>query len=296
MTRYAPLEIPVRGGDLHVGRWSGAGMPVLAAHGVTAYHQSWSWVADALPNRELLAPDLRGRGRSRALPPPYGMAAHADDLVAILDAQGHERAVLLGHSMGAFVALVAAHRYPERVESLVLVDGGIPLPTPPGMDPEEVAEAVIGPSLRRLEMRFPSFEAHRELWRNHPALGSVWSPRLAAYADADLHGSAPDLASRTVREAVDFDSRDLLTGPDVPAAQVALDRQTELLVAEQGMAVGAPPLYPDATVAVAAKAHPTLDVRRIRGVNHYTVVMSDAGAQVVAGVVRTAAGSAPADT
>jgi lipase len=276
-----------------VGRWSGAGTPVLAAHGITAHHQSWSWVADAIPDRELLAPDLRGRGRSRALP-PYGMAAHADDLMAVLDAHGHERAILLGHSMGAYVALVAAQRHPERVEGLVLVDGGIPLPTPPGMDPDDVAQAVIGPSLRRLEMRFPDVEAHRELWRTHPALGGEWGPRLAAYADADLHGDEPSLASRTVREAVDFDSRDLLTGPDVPAAQVALDRRSVLLVAEQGMAVGAPPLYPDATVAAAADAHLTLEIRRVRGVNHYTVVMSDVGAHAVARAIK-AAGTAPAD-
>lgn len=288
MTRYAPLEVPVRGGDLHVGRWVGAGIPILAAHGVTAHHRSWSWVADALPDRELLAPDLRGRGRSRTLPPPYGMSAHADDLVAVLDALWHERAVLLGHSMGAFVVLVAALRHPDRVAGLVLVDGGIPLPTPPGMDPDEVAEAVIGPSLRRLEMRFPDLEAHREVWRNHPALRHEWGRRLAAYADADLHGTEPQLASRTVREAVDFDSRDLLTGPDVPVAQVALDRRAVLLVAEQGMAEGAPPLYPDTTVAAAAEAHPALDVRHVPGVNHYTVVMSGTGAQVVAGAVRTA--------
>lgn len=296
MTRYAPLEVPVRGGDLHVGRWSGGGVPVFAAHGITAHHQSWGWVADALPDRELLAPDLRGRGHSRPVPAPYGMAARADDLVAVLDALGHERAVLLGHSMGAFVAVVAAHRYPDRVAGLVLADGGIPLPTPPGMDPDEVAEAVIGPSLRRLEMRFADVEAHRELWRTHPALAGEWGRRLAAYADADLHGSEPELASRTVREAVDADSRDLLTGPDVPAAHVVLDGPAVLLLAGHGMAVGAPPLYPDATVAAVADAHPGLDVRRVPGVNHYTAVMSDAGAQAVAAVVGAEVGTLTDDT
>lgn len=283
-TRYESLAVPVRGGSLHVGRWPGSGVPVLAVHGVTAQHLSFGWVADALPGRDLVAPDLRGRGRSRDLPGPYGMARHAEDLVAVLDALGHERAVLLGHSMGAFVSVVAAHLHPDRVARLVLVDGGIPLPVPPGMDPDQVTEAVIGPSLRRLEMRFADAEEHRELWRNHPALAGEWGPRLAAYADSDLHGREPELASRAVREAVDVDSRDLLTGPAVPAAQVVLDSAV-LLVAEQGMAAGAPPLFPAAGVAAAQRAHPGLDVRHVPGANHYTVVMSDAGARAVAGAV-----------
>lgn len=289
MTRYAPVGIPVRGGTLHVGRWSGEGTPVLAVHGVTAHHGSWAWVADALPGREVLAPDLRGRGRSRELPAPYGMAAHAEDLVRVLDVLGHEQAVLVGHSMGAFVSVVLAHLHPSRVAGLVLVDGGLPLPMPAGMDPDEVAEAVIGPSLRRLEMRFPDREAHRDLWRSHPALAGEWGPLLAGYADADLHGAEPELASRTVREAVDADSRDLLAGPDVPAAQVALDGPATLLVAQEGMAAGAPSLYPAETVAEARAAHPGLDVRRVGGVNHYTVVMSDAGAGTVADAVTAAA-------
>lgn len=56
--------VPVSGGVLHVGHWPGAGVPVLAAHGITAHHGCWQWLVDALPDRQLLAPDLRGRGRS----------------------------------------------------------------------------------------------------------------------------------------------------------------------------------------------------------------------------------------
>ena len=55
----------------------------------------------------LLAPDLRGRGRSSA-GGPYGMAAHADDLMAVLDHAGAADALVVGHSMGGFAAVVAA--------------------------------------------------------------------------------------------------------------------------------------------------------------------------------------------
>ena len=59
------------------------------------------------------------------------MAAHADDLVAVLDHFGIGRALLLGHSMGAFVAVVAADRHRDRVDQLVLVDCGLPLDVAP---------------------------------------------------------------------------------------------------------------------------------------------------------------------
>ena len=69
------------------------------------------------------------------------MAAHARpsarpaaaDLVAIADHVGLERVALVGHSMGGFVVSETAARYPERVASVLLVDGGRPLPVRPGV-------------------------------------------------------------------------------------------------------------------------------------------------------------------
>ena len=79
------VTVPVAGGDLFVARW-GSGPPVLAVHGITGSHAAWPWVADRLAGAvSLIAPDLRGRGASNGLPGPFGMAAHAADLVAVLD-------------------------------------------------------------------------------------------------------------------------------------------------------------------------------------------------------------------
>lgn len=67
----------------------------------------------------LLAPDLRGRGRSAAVGPPYGMAAHVADLPGVLDDAGVRRAALVGYSMGAFVVARLAAERPERAAALV---------------------------------------------------------------------------------------------------------------------------------------------------------------------------------
>ena len=103
---------------------------VLAIHGVTANHRCWSLLAALLPGVRIVAPDLRGRGRSSELPGPWGRAVHADDVAALIRAVGSDPVVVVGHSMGAFVAVALAERHPELVERVWLVDGGLPLSGP----------------------------------------------------------------------------------------------------------------------------------------------------------------------
>ncbi|HYO18179.1 MAG TPA: alpha/beta fold hydrolase, partial [Dermatophilaceae bacterium] len=92
------------GGTLRVGEW-GPGDPaaptVLAVHGITASHLAWAPIARACPTARVIAPDLRGRGRSAGLPGPYGMAHHAADLEAVIESLELPPALLVGHSMGA---------------------------------------------------------------------------------------------------------------------------------------------------------------------------------------------------
>ena len=97
-------DVEVGGGALACFRFGEAtGQPVaIAVHGITGSSRSWLPVARALGDRaELVALDIRGRGRSSVLPGPYGMEVHERDLLAVLDALGLEQAVLVGHSLGA---------------------------------------------------------------------------------------------------------------------------------------------------------------------------------------------------
>ena len=75
---------------------------ILAVHGVTASHKAWAYLAAALPDVRIIAPDLRGRGRSNSLPAPYGMPSHAEDLAAVLAELAPGPVVVVGHSMGGF--------------------------------------------------------------------------------------------------------------------------------------------------------------------------------------------------
>lgn len=98
--------VEVDGGPMTVGEWGPEdGTPVLAVHGITASLAGWWLLAAALPEVRLVAPDLRGRGRSNVLPGPYGLDRHAADLEQLLDGLGLDRVVVVGHSMGAFVGV-----------------------------------------------------------------------------------------------------------------------------------------------------------------------------------------------
>ncbi len=263
-------EVPVPGGTLTVGRWGlpADGPPVLAIHGITANHLAWGMVAP-LVDGPVVAPDLRGRGGSGTLPGPYGMAAHAEDCVAVLDALGIERAVVVGHSMGGFVASVLAHRHPDRVARLVLVDGGAPFP-PTQTD----LETALGPAVARLSMRFASREEYRDFWRQHPSFAN-WNAYIESYVDYDLTGEEPSLHSTVNGDAVRADFIDLHTGADPRAAYEALPSETVFLRAERGMFDEPTALYPDPDTI-------GLKVTTVPGTNHYTILLGEDGARAVA--------------
>lgn len=100
----------------------GGGPPLLLVAGVASDSLSWLPVATPLAARfRTLMPDNRGVGRTRPLDAPCSIDAMADDCAALLRHAGIERATVLGHSMGGFVAQRLARRHPELVARLVLV-------------------------------------------------------------------------------------------------------------------------------------------------------------------------------
>ena len=99
---------------------------LVAIHGLSSNTMSYVGIAERLAGRRpLLAVDLGGHGDSDKPADGYGMAVHADDVATAMDTDGIDRAVVVGHSMGAGVATVFAHRHPDRCAGVVLFDGGL---------------------------------------------------------------------------------------------------------------------------------------------------------------------------
>jgi lipase len=272
------LDVPVSGGALRVATWAGTGDPVLAIHGITSSSRSWPLLAEALDN-PVLAPDLRGRGRSNQLPGPVGMAQHAADCAAVVEAGGGAPLVVVGHSMGGFVATVLAASRPDLVRALVLVDGGLPFPP---VD-EAATLAGLAPIKQRLQSTYTR-EGYRDWFRNHPAFARDWTPETEEYADYDL----PEDPGRPAADPdlVEADQLDIMDGGAFTAALGEQLPSRVFLHASRGFADDPPGLYPQATVDQYAARWPDLDIRHVPDVNHYTIVLSRRGADAVARAVR----------
>ena len=107
---------------LHVHRFGRDGGPRLVClHGVTSWGGHFRGLAERLPGREVLAPELLGHGSSRQ-EPPWSVE---DQVEAVLAACGGAPAAWLGHSYGGRIAFEVAARAPEAVERLVLLDPAI---------------------------------------------------------------------------------------------------------------------------------------------------------------------------
>ena len=284
---YRTFDVQRPDGTLRVGRWGDGPRVVVAAHGVTANHTAFQALADQLPDDvTLVAPDLRGRGGSNGITGPFGMPAHADDLAAVMDEVGADSATVVGHSMGGFVAVVAAHRHPERVRSLLLVDGGLPLDLGPlaELPIEELVQAIIGPSLQRLRMTFPSVEAYFDFWRVHPALKDDWNSYVEEYLRYDLVGTEPELRSSCLEAAVLADSESDLREGVVEKALGSLRQRALFLRAPAGL-LGGDALFSEAAVEEWRQKVPTLEARTVPDVNHYTIGLTERGAKELAAAV-----------
>jgi len=103
-----------------------SGPVVLLVHGMASGARTWDRVLPLLGEEcQVIAPDLLGHGDSaKPRVADYSLGAYACQLRDLLTALGHERATIVGHSLGGGVALQFAYQFPERCERLVLVSSG----------------------------------------------------------------------------------------------------------------------------------------------------------------------------
>jgi 3-oxoadipate enol-lactonase len=95
-------------------------IPMVLLHGGGGDGSTWDSLAPGFAERRTVyVPDLRGMGRSERAG-PYSMAVLRDDVLALLDRTGLDRVILVGHSLGGFVAMLMTQAAPRRVAALVL--------------------------------------------------------------------------------------------------------------------------------------------------------------------------------
>lgn len=282
-----PVTAAVEGGALTGTLWheGAAGRPVLGLSGITANHRSYAGLARRVQS-PLIALDSRGRGRCRDLPPPYSLVQHADDSARALDALGIDRVLVVGHSMGAFVATRLAERHPDRVTGLVLVDGGLPLRPPP---PDARPEDLLGPAIERLRLTFESADAYRAFWRGHPAFGPYWNEVVEDYVDYDLQRIDGALRPSAHPDAVLTNLVELDGREGYADAVLGLERRglpRVLLTSPRGLFDEPAPLYDTDWLATWTGRLPGMRVEEVPDTNHYTILLGS-GVDAVARAIQS---------
>jgi pimeloyl-ACP methyl ester carboxylesterase len=205
----APKSHFVQANDLRLHHldWGTEGRhPIVMLHGIRLHAHVWGdFCRRFRGDYHILTLDHRGHGDSQwAAPTHYHLHDYYEDVQAVLAARGIGRCTLIGHSLGARVALLYTHLHPEQVERLLLVDMGAGLPaaigrrdfsriteTPPPQDFASHAEATeylrgilrIGP---RELIEESVVHGMRELpdgrftWKYDPSLGGPPQPRAGA--------------------------------------------------------------------------------------------------------------------
>jgi pimeloyl-ACP methyl ester carboxylesterase len=166
---------------------TGSGTPVVLLHGgMLNIELGFPELVPELASRhQVVAVELQGHGRTADIPRAITPAASAGDVVGLLDHLGLDRAHVVGHSMGAAVALELAVAHPDRVRSVVAVSATV---RPDGMhedfsDPEKMAVSTRMPTA-------DDFEQMRSTYRRlspHPDRFEEFLGRLSQ-SNADLVG------------------------------------------------------------------------------------------------------------
>jgi len=144
--RHTRLRLAT-GVELHVAEAGPIdGMPVLFLHGYTDSWFSWSPMLERLPGGiRAIVPTQRGHGDSERPACCYGLADFAADAVALLDTLGIDRAAVVGHSLGSFVAQRIAIDRPDRVTRLVLIASGFSGRVDPVLEMYDAARTLTDP-------------------------------------------------------------------------------------------------------------------------------------------------------
>jgi pimeloyl-ACP methyl ester carboxylesterase len=267
---------------------------VLGLHGITASSVSLLPIARRLlPDISLVAPDLRGRGGSSELPAPYGFQAHAEDCARLIESVSPDKpVVVLGESMGAYVAVVLAATRPDLVSHVVMADGGLILPINPDVPVDQMLEALLGPALARLRQVFADEAAYLDYWRAHPSLVGEWSDDLDVWFSYDLEPTDGGVKSRVKEDAVRVDGGQNYTDPSlIPDALRALTCPVALVRATRNLLNQEPALFGDELVEMWRADLPQLVDEVVPDTNHYTIMFGDRGADTIARHVRQAVGA-----
>ncbi len=275
------------GGEARVAyRRAGNGVAVVLIHGVGLQGAIWEpQVEDLAIDHDVIAVDMLGHGASSLPPAETRLFHYADAILALLDALYIDRAHLIGHSMGALVALECALDHPERVRSVVAINAVF------CRSPAQRAaiEARLG-SLEDKDERRPDWDATLARWFGTPVPAGL---RGAAESTRHLLEAIDPIGyARTYRlfARSDAEHRHRLAGLTVPALFITGEQDPNSTPAmSEAMAV----IAPHSEVQIVPGARHLMTLTDVAAVNGRLRAFIDGAAPAMSAVGATAA--APLD-
>jgi len=267
MTEPKMIKAKGDGIQIQLAVWEGKGKEILCIHGITANSRFWDCLASALaPHYRVIAMDLRGRGLSDKPPAGYAIEHHCKDILALMNDQGLNRVILMGHSLGAFISLVFAAQHPQRVDRLILVDGGGKL--------SEIQMAKvftsIKPSLDRLGQIFPSLEAYFYQMKQAPFL-QPWNSYMETYFRYEIEEVEGGVRSRVHPKHIEEEAQNL-GKVDSTQFYKKVTSPTLILRATKGMLALDDFVLPGEVADRMVREIPNAKRVDVEGVNHYTIL------------------------
>jgi pimeloyl-ACP methyl ester carboxylesterase len=284
---YEDSDISLASGRLRVRRWGAADAPaVVCVPGLSANLCGFDRLAERLAGEtlQLVAIDLRGRGRSEVTGPgTYGWRNHARDVLDIADAVGAPSFAIIGQSSGAAIAMTCAQLAPSRVERLVLVDlAG---------SPDERSAGPVFALVSPLGTVYPSAQAAIALVKQTgliPEWDEYWD-RYFGYELREVNGGVASSNDRgAVLEDLGYGNAMYWSDPDAPihALWDAITMPALVLRARQEILPGFGSILPAAEAERFAAAVPSARVADIDA-NHFTITTHDDSIAAIGAFLRT---------
>ena len=253
--------------DMQLAQWGNGEESILCVHGMTANCRCWDRLVPALSgHHRVLGMDLRGRGLSDKPHTGYSLENHVKDLHALVDNLGLTRISLLGHSLGAYISVMFSALYPDKVDKLILLDGGGQL----SQKRWDSIELVIKPSLERLEQVFPSFEAYTEPLKNAPIF-QPWTEYYDRYFNYDIKKIDQGVRSRINPVHIQQEINDIRK-KDIADYYQNITGNVLILRATQGFLGDDDLLLPRDVVTKMLNAIPGSQDMAVEGTNHFSIL------------------------
>lgn len=260
-------SVTVNGITLSYYEWPGERGPLLCLPHLTGHKGSFTALARKLsPQYRVLALDLRGRCDSSKPKDGYGFAYHAQDILAFADALGIPSFGLVGHSFGATAGVYLASIRPDRITSVVLMDGGA--------DPKAETLQLMYQTINRMKKSYASMDEYIAAQRA-TSYYKPWTPALENYVREEVEVSENgSVVAKSSPEALrhDLDVHFMysmcLHFPNVRCPVLFL-RPVQGLVGNNGH------IYSDAEATNIVRNIPRCRRANVQGGNHYTMLIQD---------------------